>query len=90
MKLMTGRKSIRVNRVGQLSRGSFLCRYLKEDTRYQVPEDDIERLIAKGEMYPVFENDDFNVYRIGSPEKVHIHNIAMHWDGNSAALHSRQ
>jgi hypothetical protein len=66
MKLMTGRQSILVNRVGQLSRGDFLCLYLREDAYDQVTEEDLEPLIAKGEMHTVFENSDFKVYRIGS------------------------
>jgi hypothetical protein len=65
MRLMTDRQSIRINRAKQLSRGDYLCLYLrKTDTKYQVSDRKVDRLLAQGAARIVYKNDDFKVYRM--------------------------
>jgi hypothetical protein len=64
MKLMTGRRSLMIDRVGELSRGDYVCVYLPGNGYNQVPPGDIERLAAQGGIEPVYKNKDFALYRL--------------------------
>jgi hypothetical protein len=67
MKLMTGRRSLMIDRVGELSRGDYVCVYRPGNGYDQVPPGEIERLAAQGSMEPVYENRDFALYRLPKP-----------------------
>ena len=64
MKLMTNRQSILIISAEQLMRANYLCVYLREDVRGQVPQDELEPLLLQGSLPMVYENDDFKLYRI--------------------------
>jgi hypothetical protein len=64
MKLMTGRRSLMIDRVSELSRGDYVCVYLPGNGYDQVPLGEIERLAAQGGIEPVYENKDFALYRL--------------------------
>jgi hypothetical protein len=64
MRLMTGRQSIMIDRAEQLSRGDYLCLYLREDAYNQVSDGDVERLLVREAAQIVYKNDDFKVYRM--------------------------
>lgn len=88
MRLMTGRKSIMVDRAEQLSRGDYLCLYLRKSAYNQVQDGKVEHLLARGAVRLEYENDDFKVYRITKVREHIAHNNAMHTDGNFATPHS--
>ena len=63
MRMMTGRKSILINKMEELERGDYLCLYRK--TRYaQVSPDAIKHYLKRGVAQVVYENTDFDVYRL--------------------------
>ena len=64
MRLMTDRKSIMINRVEELSRGDYLCLYLRQGRFDQIPDVVIEELLQKGTARLVYENSDFRAYRL--------------------------
>lgn len=67
MRLMTGHRSLMINNSEQLSRGEYLCYYLREDpvAQYvQIPAQEIEALKAAHRLEPVWSNPDFALYRI--------------------------
>lgn len=73
MRMMTGRRSLLINRVGELSRVDYLCFYRGDEThRYQnqISPGEVRRLNEKGILEPVYKNTDFVVYRVAesSPE----------------------
>lgn len=75
MRLMTGRKSILVDRVEHISRGDYLCLYLRPDANFQLSDSEIEGLIAQGVMQMIYANRDFEVYRLNK-DPGHIPPIA--------------
>lgn len=64
MNLMTNRKSIMINNRNELSRGNYLCLYLRVDTYGQVSPSMINQLHGKGIGRLVYENSDFRMYRL--------------------------
>lgn len=67
MRLMAGRKSLMINTSDQLSRGDYLCYYLRPDpvAQYvQLPHQEIEASKAAQRLQPVWNNSDFILYRI--------------------------
>ena len=64
MKMMTGRKSIMINKPEEVTRGQYLCFYNKGDERDQVSINDIKNLMAKRYIELVFKNNDFKIYRV--------------------------
>lgn len=64
MKMMTGRKSIMINKPEEVTRGQYLCFYNKDDERDQVSINDIKNLMAKRYIELVFKNNDFKIYRV--------------------------
>ncbi|MGD0059693.1 MAG: hypothetical protein ABSD58_09780 [Verrucomicrobiia bacterium] len=64
MKLITGRRSLTMGRVSELSHGDYVCVYLPGKDSGQVAPGDIERFAAEGGIEPVYENRDFALYRL--------------------------
>lgn len=64
MRLFTGRQSIMTGRVAELKRGDYLCIYLREDTSDQLTQRDVAGLEKEGRLQPVYQNRDFQVFRI--------------------------
>jgi hypothetical protein len=81
MRMMTGRRSLMINKVGELWRGDYLCLYQHNDD--QISPDDVRCLTEKETIQPVYKNRDFVVYRL--PES---HN-ALRTSGACAGLHAR-
>jgi hypothetical protein len=67
MTMLTGRRSIRIINIKELTRGDYLIFYLRDDFRrsYQITDKEVERLIGRDELDIVFENQDFIIYRLG-------------------------
>ena len=89
MRLMTGRESIVEHRSEHVFRGDYLCLYSRVGEYRQVSHGEVERLLAQGVLQIVYVNDDFKVYRLSKVNE-HIHNNALHTEGDSAALLSRR
>ena len=64
MRLMTGRQSVMVDRVEQISRGDYLCLYLGSDASNQLSHSEVEHLLAQGIAKMVYANRDFKVYHL--------------------------
>ncbi len=62
MKLMTGRQSIMIDKAELLSRGDYLCLYLRRGAESQVSNDEVEHLLVQGTARAVYTNNDFKVY----------------------------
>jgi hypothetical protein len=64
--LLTGRRSIMIFRVEQLSRGDYLCYYraLNLHGGYQISHSDIENLVKQRSARLVYVNADYEVYRL--------------------------
>jgi hypothetical protein len=86
MRMMTGRRSLMINKVGGLSDGDYLSFY-QSDKVYldQILPDEVRCLAEKGIIQEVYRNRDFVVYRLTKS-----HNNALHTDGDCAALHPRR
>jgi hypothetical protein len=65
MRLFTGRQSIMTGRVEELKRGDYLCMYLRDDAYDQLTYGDVTNLIEGGQVQLVYQNKDFQVFRIG-------------------------
>ena len=65
MRLFANRQSIQVQAVDRLRDGDYLCLY--EHGYGQVSEDDVRRLLEDRKIYPVYQNIDFQLYRIEKP-----------------------
>ena len=74
MKLLTGRQSLMINKVEQLSRGDYLCLNLRRDKYHQVSRFDAGRLAAKKSLRLVYHNNDFTVYQIIKQENAQSEN----------------
>jgi len=66
MTLMTGRRSVMINRSDQLSRADYLCLYLRDVERDQVSRADLQQLAQEGRVEETFRNADFEVYRLSA------------------------
>ncbi|MEW6333844.1 MAG: hypothetical protein AB1558_06215 [Thermodesulfobacteriota bacterium] len=64
MRLFTGRRSIMTGNVAELERGDYLCIYLREDAYDQLTHRDVAHLLKEGRLQPVYQNSDFQVFRI--------------------------
>ena len=64
MRMMTGRKSIMINKPEQLSRGDYLCTYNRSEVGSQISINDIKNLIEKRYIELIFKNNDFEIYRL--------------------------
>ena len=64
MRLMTGRKSVMITKVNQLSIGDYLCFSRRKDTDDQFSDGEVENLVSLKVASGVFANDDFKVYRL--------------------------
>ena len=82
MRMMTGRRSLIVNKVSELWRGDYLSLYQPNDN--QISPDDVRCLTEKGTIQPLYKNQDFIVYRLRKS-----HNNALDTDGFCAAVHPR-
>ena len=81
MKLFTDRLSIMIRETNKLSRGDYLCVYLRQDAALQVTSDDIAWLLKEGGLSLEYENVDFRVYRISKSHTKSTHadrEIGMH------------
>jgi hypothetical protein len=65
MRLFTGRQSIMTGKVEELKRGDYLCMYLRGDTYDQLTYGDVTNLMEGGQVQLVYQNKDFQVFRIG-------------------------
>jgi hypothetical protein len=84
MRLMTNRKSIMINKVEELSRGNYLCLYLRSDAYNQVSATIVEELLGEGTARLVYENRDFRVYQLREGRKER-QNVVLHTNSDSAA-----
>jgi hypothetical protein len=89
MRLMTGRKSIMINKVEQLSLGDYLCLYTRQVGDDQVSSVEIQQLIEQKAALIVYENEDFKLYRLRKISDYPPDHI-MDLDANPAALDSKQ
>ena len=64
MRLMTGRRSIMLDRSDRLHRADYLCVYLGPDAYDQIAAGDLDDLTATGRPRLMFQNDGFKVYRL--------------------------
>jgi preprotein translocase subunit SecG len=64
MRLMTDRRSLMIDKVDQLSRGDFLCIYLRGDASDQIFPNEARPLIEQRKIELIYSNEDFEVYRI--------------------------
>ncbi len=66
MRMMTGRRSLMINKVGELSPGDYLSLYQRdaESRDQQVSADSVRCLTEKGTIQRVYKNRDFVVYRL--------------------------
>jgi hypothetical protein len=65
MRMMTNRKAVMINRVEDLSRGDYLCLYMRHGRIDQVSATAIQELLRKGAARLVYKNSDFRAYRLG-------------------------
>ncbi len=63
MRMLTNRKSIMVDSLPELNRGSHLCIYSKTFS-FQIPYDIEEKLVQDGMLKMVYANSDFRFYQI--------------------------
>jgi hypothetical protein len=64
MRLMTGRRSIAIAHLSQLSRGDYLCWYPIRAGYNELGEAAVSALVRDAGVRLVYENDDFKVYRL--------------------------
>lgn len=78
MRLMTGRKSVMISNMEQISRGDYLCLYLRNDADdYQVSPAAIRGLLEQGSARLVYMNSEFSVFALSKIEKK-VHNNSLH------------
>jgi hypothetical protein len=92
MRMMTGRRSLMINQVGEISRGDYVCLYRPEAVSLQHPlnidqilPDAVRCLTEQGTLQSIYTNRDFVVYRLTESPTT-----ALHTDGRCAALQPRQ
>ena len=64
MRMMTGRRSLMIDKIEELSRGDYLCLYLKGGTYCQVSPDAIIDFSEQGAARLIYENSEFRLYRL--------------------------
>jgi hypothetical protein len=64
MRLMTGRRSVMINKPEEVNRGDYLCLYLKMTTLDQVSERSVQSLLKRHVANLVYRNGYFAVYRL--------------------------
>lgn len=69
MRMMTGRKSLMIDKQEELIRGDYLCFYSRIRDYNQISKNDIENLIAKKYIELVFINNDFKIYKLSKSYK---------------------
>jgi hypothetical protein len=60
MRMMTGRQSVMISEINNLSRGDYVCLHRAMGTDNQVSSDAVE---GKGKFALIYENSEFKVYR---------------------------
>ncbi len=66
MTLMTDRQSFMIYKSEQLSRGNYLCIYMRKDAYSQLTPARAEELVRRAEAALIYENPDFRVYSLDS------------------------
>ena len=69
MRMMTGRRAVKLYKVGDLSRADYLTLFKPDEMRDQVAPDDVRCMTEMGAIEPVYRNVDFVVYRIVQSHK---------------------
>jgi hypothetical protein len=67
MRMMTGRKSVRIIEVNRLSRADYLCMFVKdgaEPYKMQITHEELRPLFDQGKIQLVYENKEFRIYRL--------------------------
>lgn len=67
MRMITGRKSVRLTEVNGFSRADYLCMYVRanEDAyKMQITREELTSLSAQERVQLVYENKEFSVYRL--------------------------
>jgi hypothetical protein len=64
LRLFTDRPSVMITRADRLAIGDYVCLYLWQDHRNQVPRDAVDRLRESGELVVVYRNADFECHGI--------------------------
>jgi hypothetical protein len=64
MRMLTHRRSIRLESSTYLSRGDYLCVYLQDGGYVQIPDREVQELARAGKLKPVYANSDFRLYQI--------------------------
>jgi hypothetical protein len=83
MRMMTGRRSLMITRVGELSRGDYVGVYRpgeESDDLDQISPGSVRCLTETGALRPVYANRDFVVYR-----RTEAREHAVHPDNDCAA-----
>ena len=61
MRMLTHRRSIRLESSAYLSRGDYLCVYLQDGGYAQIPDREVRELARAGKLKPVYANSDFRL-----------------------------
>jgi hypothetical protein len=72
MRMMTGRKSVRIIEANRLSRADYLCMFVKdgaEPYKMQITHEELRSLFDQGKIQLVYENKEFKVYRLTDNKK---------------------
>lgn len=67
MWLLAGRRSLMLNRPGDLSRAEYLCFYRRPDAYNQLSREEVGSLLAGGGASLEYANADFELYRLRLP-----------------------
>ncbi len=64
MRMMTGRRSLMINNIGELSDGAYVCLYQRDGASSdQISPDGVEILTKRGAIKTVYKNQDFVIYQ---------------------------
>ena len=67
MRLYTNRQSILTDEVDKVTRGDYLCLYLRDNAYHQIRKDDVVSLFENDKIRLLYQNTDFQLYRIIKP-----------------------
>ena len=68
-----------IDKADELSRGDYLCVYRGSGTYDQVSVDVIETMLGDGTAWLVYQNADFQVYRVSKLRKISPDNEHPDW-----------
>lgn len=85
MQLFTNRQSTSITKIAEVKRGDYLCWSLlaEEEKLKQVGRDDVKRLLEEKQVSLMYQNADFQLYRI-----IKLHGKSMHTDREIQSVRS--